>query len=244
MDPLQELANSPDAEMFSTGEPDESSLVPVLERRSFVDDIFFGGETFDSCLATLDRLLARFEECRISVSFTKSLFIKSNVDFLSHEVSRVGVRADPKTMQTIAALPFPTSKKGMQSFLGALNYYGRFIQDFAVYGAALATLLQEHESTLHPVLFRGRVLKDAEMDYHPAEKEVLSLLMMLKAWVTTLAGKRIKVYTRISTLEWLTKSKPLFGRAVQFAVMPSPWHLVIEKVPERTSSLLNFYSRR
>ncbi|KAG3195690.1 hypothetical protein PC128_g8269 [Phytophthora cactorum] len=140
MDPLQELANSPDAEMFSTGEPDESSLVPVLERRSFVDDIFFGGETFDSCLATLDRLLARFEECRISVSFTKSLFIKSNVDFLSHEVSRVGVRADPKTMQTIAALPFPTSKKGMQSFLGALNYYGRFIQDFAVYGAALYQL--------------------------------------------------------------------------------------------------------
>ncbi|KAG2769360.1 hypothetical protein PC116_g23101 [Phytophthora cactorum] len=38
-------------------------------------------------------------------------------------------------MQAIAALPFPTSKKGMQSFLGALNYYGRFIQDFAVYGA-------------------------------------------------------------------------------------------------------------
>ncbi|KAG3122340.1 hypothetical protein PI126_g24186 [Phytophthora idaei] len=37
-------------------------------------------------------------------------------------------------------LPFPTSKKGMQSFLGALNYYGQFIQDFAVYGAALYLL--------------------------------------------------------------------------------------------------------
>ncbi|KAG2763394.1 hypothetical protein PC129_g18069 [Phytophthora cactorum] len=71
------------------------------------------------------------------------------------------------------------------------------------------------------------------MDYHPAEKEVLALLMMLKAWVTTLAGKRIKVYTRFSTLEWLNKSKTLFGRAVQFAVMLSPWHLVIEKVPEK-----------
>ncbi|KAG2763396.1 hypothetical protein PC129_g18068 [Phytophthora cactorum] len=68
--------------MFSTGEPDQSSLVPVLERRSFVDDICFKGETFDSCLATLDRLVAHFEECRISVSFTKNLFIKSKVDFL------------------------------------------------------------------------------------------------------------------------------------------------------------------
>ncbi|KAG2808177.1 hypothetical protein PC113_g21837 [Phytophthora cactorum] len=269
MDPLQELVNSPDADMFSTGEPDESSLVPVLERRSFVDDICFGGETFDSCLVTIDRLLARFEECRISVSFTKSLFIKTKVDFLSYEVSRVGIRADPQNVQAIAALPFPTSKKGMQSFLGALNYYGRFIQDFAVYAAKAsfamlqtkvaeapilrhfdrsreahitlfanewalsATLLQEHESTLHPVLFRGRVLKDAEMNYHPAEKEVFALLLMLKAYFTTLAGKRIKLYTRFSTLEWLTKSKALFGRAVQFAVMLSPWHLVIEKVPEK-----------
>ncbi|KAG3028025.1 hypothetical protein PC121_g2560 [Phytophthora cactorum] len=273
MDPLQELVNSPDADMFSTGDPDESSLVPVLELRSFVDDNCFGGETFDSCLATFNRLLARFEDCRISVSFTKSLFIKSKVDFLSHEVSRVGIRADSKKMQAIAALPFPTSKKGMQSFLGALNYYGRFIQDIAVYGAALyqlkdgdfdggdlqlrsrevhimlfanawalsATLLQEHESTLHPVLFRDRVLKDAEMNYHPAEKEDLALQLMLKACFTTLAGKRIKVYTRFSTLEWLTKSKTLFGRAVQFTVMLSPWHLVCQK---RTSSLLNFYSRR
>ncbi|KAG3053988.1 hypothetical protein PI125_g25932 [Phytophthora idaei] len=104
VDPLQALVNSPDADMFSTGGPDESSLVPVLERRSFVDDICFWGETFDSFLATLDRLLARFEECRTSVSFAKSLFIKSNVDFLSHEVSRVGIRADPKTMQAIATV--------------------------------------------------------------------------------------------------------------------------------------------
>ncbi|KAG3172951.1 hypothetical protein PI124_g5312 [Phytophthora idaei] len=79
MDPLQELVNSPDADMFSTGEPDESSLVSVLELRSFVDDNCFGSETFDSCLSTFDRLLARFEQCRISVSFTKSLFIKSKV---------------------------------------------------------------------------------------------------------------------------------------------------------------------
>ncbi|KAG2761509.1 hypothetical protein PC129_g18450 [Phytophthora cactorum] len=140
MDPLLELVNSPETDMFSTVEPDESSLVPVLERRSFVDEICFGGETFDSWLATLDRLLARFEECKISVSFTKSFFFKSKVNFLSHEVSRVGIRAGPKKMQVIAALPFPTSRKGMQSFLGALYYYGRFIQEFAVYGAALYQL--------------------------------------------------------------------------------------------------------
>ncbi|KAE8957322.1 hypothetical protein PR001_g31414 [Phytophthora rubi] len=43
-------------------------------------------------------------------------------------------------MAAIAELPFPKSKKGMQAFLGALNYYNRFIQNMAVYGAVLYQL--------------------------------------------------------------------------------------------------------
>ncbi|KAE8993526.1 hypothetical protein PR001_g20647 [Phytophthora rubi] len=65
-DPVQALVNGPDGDMFSSGEPDESSHVPVFGRRSFVDDICFGGVDFDDCLETLDRLLTRFAECRIS----------------------------------------------------------------------------------------------------------------------------------------------------------------------------------
>ncbi|QQA74033.1 hypothetical protein JAV55_21420 (plasmid) [Bacillus licheniformis] len=279
-DPVLQLVNSPVADMFTNGEPDESSLVPVFGRRSFVDDICFGGEDFDSCLATLDRLLARFAQCRISISFTKSIFCQPKVDFLSHKISPEGIRADPKKLAAITELSFPTSKKGMQSFLGAVNYYSRFIQDFAVYGAALyqlkdedfavegglsvarrsfeklktsvshspilrhfdrskevhvmlfanewalsTTLMQEHEGKLHPVRFLGRVLKEAEMNYHPAEKEVLALLLLLKICYVQLAGKTLHVYTRFSTLEWVHKSKSLFGRAVQFAVLLSQWHL-------------------
>ncbi|KAI9984221.1 hypothetical protein PInf_005521 [Phytophthora infestans] len=91
-DPVLQLVNSPVADMFTNGEPDESSLVPVFGRRSFVDDICFGGEDFDSCLATLDRLLARFAQCRISISFTKSIFCQPKVDFLSHKISPEGIR--------------------------------------------------------------------------------------------------------------------------------------------------------
>ncbi|KAJ8556784.1 hypothetical protein ON010_g9179 [Phytophthora cinnamomi] len=139
-DPLQDLVNGPDGDMFSTGESDTSALTPVFQRRSFVDDICFGGTTFDECLETLKRLLTRFAECRISISFTKSIFVQPAVDFLSHEVSLSGIRANPAKMATIAELPFPKSKKVMQAFLGALNYYNRFIQNIAVYGAALYKL--------------------------------------------------------------------------------------------------------
>ncbi|OWZ06825.1 LOW QUALITY PROTEIN: hypothetical protein PHMEG_00020870 [Phytophthora megakarya] len=279
-DPVLRLVNTATADMFATNEPDQSVL-----HRSFVDDVCFGSTTFDDCLGTLDNLLMRFEECKIS--FHEKHFCQSNVDFLSHEVSSTGIRADVKKMTAITELPFPKSKKGMQQFLGALNYYGRFIQDFAVFGAVLyqlkdedfteegdlsgakesfrilqrnvaeapilrhfdeakeiyvmlyanewalsATLMQMHDDKLHPV-FCGRVLKDAEMNYHSAEKEVRALLLPMKICYTQLAGKKLHVYTRFSTLAWVYKSKSLFGRAVQFAVLLSPWELEFKRIKEK-----------
>ncbi|OWZ01534.1 hypothetical protein PHMEG_00027053 [Phytophthora megakarya] len=116
----------------------------------------------------------------------------------------------------------------MQQFLGSLNYYSHFIQDFAVYGAALYQLKEDdffdgvdlaaakesfsvlqrkvadapilrhfdakkemHDDKLHHVHFCGRVLKDAEMNFHSAEKEVLALLLLLKVCYTQLAGKTL-----------------------------------------------------
>ncbi|GMF27754.1 unnamed protein product [Phytophthora fragariaefolia] len=110
--------------MFPRGEADQSSRVPVFERRLFVDDTCFGGESFDCCLLTLDRLLSHFEECRISVSFTKSMFVQPTVDFLSHAVSREGLRADANKLQAITELSFPKTKKGVQAFHGALMTVG------------------------------------------------------------------------------------------------------------------------
>ncbi|KAE9248212.1 hypothetical protein PF004_g3968 [Phytophthora fragariae] len=106
-DPVQALVNGPDGDMFSSGEPDESSHVPVFGRRSSVDDICLGGVDFDDCLETLDRLLTLFAECRISVSFTESIFVQPKVDFLSHVVTPEGISADPKKLTSIAEIPFP-----------------------------------------------------------------------------------------------------------------------------------------
>ncbi|POM80690.1 Hypothetical protein PHPALM_1444 [Phytophthora palmivora] len=292
LDPLQELIDSPEGDMFTCGEPDQSVLTPVFTRRSFVDDICFGGATFGECLETLDRLLTRLAECRISLSFSKSIFVQPKVGFLSHEVTSEGIRADPKKTLAIAELPFPKSKKGIQAFLGALNYYGRFIQNLAVHGAVLyqlkdsdfdgikdlstaeaafaelkrrvvtapilrhfdsakevhimlfandwalsSTLMQMHNDKLHPVRFCGRVLKKNEVNYHPAEKEVLALLQLLKICHTLLAGKVLHVYTRFSnrfsTLEWVFQSTSLYDRVVSFAVLLSPYHLKIKRVRER-----------
>ncbi|GMF44362.1 unnamed protein product [Phytophthora fragariaefolia] len=135
-DSLSVVVNDPRGDMFASGEADQTSLVPIFERRSLVDDICFGGESFDSCLKTLDRLLSRFEECRISVSIIKSMFVQPTVDLVPRG-------ADAKKLKAITELSFLKTKKGKQAFLGALNYYSRFIQEFAVYDAALYQVREE-----------------------------------------------------------------------------------------------------
>ncbi|OWY92204.1 hypothetical protein PHMEG_00038884 [Phytophthora megakarya] len=130
-----------------------SELDRVVPASILVDDICSGGTTFDDCLDTRDRLLARFEECTI------------RVDFPPHEVLPEGIPADPKKMTTITKLPFPKSKKGMQQFLGSLNYYSRFIQEFAVYGAALYQLKEDD-------FFEGGDLAAAKESFTALQRKV------------------------------------------------------------------------
>ncbi|KAI9998983.1 hypothetical protein PInf_003648 [Phytophthora infestans] len=90
-------------------------------------------------------------------------------------------------------------------------------------------MMQPHDDKLHRDRFCGRVLKGTELGYHSAEEEVVALLQLLKVCYTLLAGKTLHVYTRFATLEWVFKSKSLYGRAVSFAVMLSPYDLKVKR---------------
>ncbi|POM77310.1 LOW QUALITY PROTEIN: Hypothetical protein PHPALM_5323 [Phytophthora palmivora] len=268
LDPLQELIDSPEGGMFTCGEPDQPVLTPVFTRRSFVDDICFGGVTFDECLETLDRLLTRLAECRISVSFLKNE--ASRMDILKIHMNRAPIPEIEERHTNIS--------RGIEPLRQNLAVYGAVLyqlkdsdfdgdKDLSAAQAAFAelksrvatapilrhfdsakevhimlfannwalssTLMQMHDDKLHPVRFCDRVLKENEVNYHPAEKEVLALLQLLKICHTLLAGKVLHVYTRFSTLEWVFQSTPLYGRAVSFAVLLSPDHLKIKRVRER-----------
>ncbi|GMF33078.1 unnamed protein product [Phytophthora fragariaefolia] len=64
--------------------------------------------------------------------------------------------------------------------------------------AACAVLGQEHDEKVQPVRSTGRVLNDAELRYHVAEKEVIAVLRVLQVFQTLLEGCRLEVYTRHS----------------------------------------------
>ncbi|OWZ01979.1 hypothetical protein PHMEG_00026541 [Phytophthora megakarya] len=251
-DPVLKLVNEPTSGMFVTNEVDESTLVPVFDRRSFVDDIWFGGKTFDGSLRLqidswldsqnavsasaspkvyssnreLNFSLTRYRTKRFELIlklFGAALYQLKDDDFEEDGDLTTARRSFDMLKQKVAEAPI------LRHFDNTKEVH---IMLFANEWALSTTLLQLHEAKLHPVRFCGRVLKDAEMNYHPAEKEVLALLLLLKTCYTQLAGRTLHVYTRFSTLEWITKSKSLFGGAVQWAVLLSPWHLIVQRIKE------------
>ncbi|KAE9322020.1 hypothetical protein PR003_g17332 [Phytophthora rubi] len=96
--------------------------------------------------------------------------------------------------------------------------------------AAHAVLGQEYDGIIQPVRFTGRVLHDAELRYHIAEKEVLAVIRVIQVFKTLVEGCPLIVYTRYSVLKWVIKAKTADGRTVPWGVALSHYDLDIRKV--------------
>lgn len=80
------------------------------------------------------------DKWNLSISLTKRFCGRLKVGCLGHQVSIEGLEAHPKDLESLVNIPFPKTLRAMQSFLGSLNYYRRFIENFAIYAAVLYEL--------------------------------------------------------------------------------------------------------
>ncbi|GMF35588.1 unnamed protein product [Phytophthora fragariaefolia] len=128
----------------STDQSQDESLYlikpSVLGRRSYIDDILVTAGSWDHLCDRVEDLLDACDRWNLSISVVKSFWGKSKVEYLGHHVSSSGLEANPKDLAALTDLPFPQSLRSMQSFLGSLNYYSRFIEDYAIYAAVLYEL--------------------------------------------------------------------------------------------------------
>ncbi|OWZ10031.1 LOW QUALITY PROTEIN: reverse transcriptase [Phytophthora megakarya] len=222
-----------------------------------------------STIGDLDALLYRLRYWNISVSLPKSEFGKRVIPYLSHEIGAEAIRATPKIVKGIQELPFPSTLKGVQSFLAASLYeltddqvrarrdLSRAKESFEILKrkivstpllrhpdrtkpfviiphanqwAACAVLGQIHDGLVQPVRFTGRVLNEAELKYHIAEKEVLAVMRVLHVFKNLIEGCPLIIYTRHSVLKWVINSKTAEDRLVPWGVALSQYNLEIQKV--------------
>uniref|UniRef100_A0AAV1VFN9 Reverse transcriptase n=1 Tax=Peronospora matthiolae TaxID=2874970 RepID=A0AAV1VFN9_9STRA len=136
----QRSASDGPIDVFKDGEPETDRRPSILGRRSYIDDILIPATSWGSLYTKVERLLEACDKWNLSISLTKSFWGCRKVDYLGPRVSMDGLEAQPKNLESLVNIPFPSTLRAMQSFLGSLNYYRRFIEDFAVYAAVLYEL--------------------------------------------------------------------------------------------------------
>ncbi|GJU29218.1 putative nucleotidyltransferase, ribonuclease H [Tanacetum coccineum] len=96
----------------------------------FMDDFSVFGNSFDCCLANLDRMLARCEETNLVLNWEKCHFMVKECIVLGHKIYGACIEVDKAKIDVITKFPYPTNMKGVRSFLGHVGFYQRFTQDF------------------------------------------------------------------------------------------------------------------
>nr|GEU59077.1 reverse transcriptase domain-containing protein [Tanacetum cinerariifolium] len=109
----------------------------------FMDDFLVFGYSFSSCVSHLDTMLQRCEDTNLVLNWEKCHFMVKEGIVLGHKISKNGLEVDHSKVDVIAKLPYPTTGKGVRSFLGHVSFYRRFIQDFSKIARPMTHLLEK-----------------------------------------------------------------------------------------------------
>ena len=107
----------------------------------FMDDFFVFRDSYEGCLENLRRVLERFKEKNLVLNWEKCHFMVTQGIVLGHIVSREGIEVDKAKVELISNLPTPKCVKDIQSFLGHVGLYRRFIRDFSAIAHPLCNFL-------------------------------------------------------------------------------------------------------
>ncbi|GJZ75637.1 reverse transcriptase domain-containing protein, partial [Tanacetum coccineum] len=113
----------------------------------FIYDFSVLGISFLHASPHLDKCLKRCEDTNFSSKLGENVhFMVKEGIVLGHKISKSGIEVDKAKVDVIAKLPYPTSVKGIRSFLGHIGFYRRFIQDFSKIAQTRMTHLLEKDT--------------------------------------------------------------------------------------------------
>jgi len=268
----------------------------------FIDDITVIGKTFEEQLENIEIILKELDSVNLKLNSKKCQFLYDKVNILGHEVSAKGCLPLKSNIESITKFKTPTTIKQVRSFLGAANYFRRFVKNFAKIAMPLTNLIKEFNatkkfqwtsecdssfqelktilttppllshfnenretrvytdasnfaiaavmtqydtetSTEHPIQYLSRKLKPNEINYSVSEKEFLALVYALVKWREFLYGRKVKVFTDHSALQYYKSFKGASSRLTRLSNLICDYDLEITHKAGKSLVLPDFLSR-
>nr|GEV63012.1 DNA-directed DNA polymerase [Tanacetum cinerariifolium] len=202
----------------------------------FMDDFSVFGNSFQSYLSHLERILKRCKDTNLCLNWEKSHFMVKKGIVLGHKISKEGIKVDKGKVDVITKLPHPTTVKGIRSFLGHASFYQRKLteapiliapdwdmpfelmcdaSDFSI-GAVLG---QRQDKHFRPIHYTSKTMTEAESNYTTTKKEMLAVVYAFeKLWSYLIMNKSI-VYTDHSSLKYLFAKKDSKARLLRWVLL-------------------------
>ncbi|GJY75895.1 reverse transcriptase domain-containing protein, partial [Tanacetum coccineum] len=239
----------------------------------FMDDFSVFGDSFDSCLSNLERMLKRCEDTNLVLNWEKCHFMCREGIVLGHKISKSGIEVDRAKVDVIAKLPHPTTVKGVRSFLGHAGFYRRFIQDFSKIARPMTHLLEKEtpfvfskdcidafetlkkKLTEAPILvvpdwnLPFKLMCDAsdfaicQIHYTTTEKEMLAVVYAFEKFRPYLVLSKSIVYTDHSALKYLMNKQDAKPRLLRWVLLLQEFDIIIHDKKGSENLAANHLSR-
>jgi hypothetical protein len=87
--------------------------------------------------------LQKLRDNQLYAKYSKCEFWIGEVPFLGHIISNGGISADHAKVKEIVVWSIPTTITEVQSFLGLVGYYRRFIEEFSKIAKPMTSLTEK-----------------------------------------------------------------------------------------------------
>ena len=111
----------------------------------YMDDvIIFSQGDFDRHLQHIDIVLQKLQSAPMVAKPIKFKVMQKELKFLGHIIAPHTIRPDPQKTSAVLAFPTPRSVRDLQSFLGLVSYYRRFVPSMATLAEPLYRLFKKN----------------------------------------------------------------------------------------------------
>ncbi|XP_055634157.1 uncharacterized protein K02A2.6-like [Toxorhynchites rutilus septentrionalis] len=122
----------------------DSMVAGIPGVKPYLDDIMIAGRTKEEHDRSLHVVLERIKTYGFHLRIEKCRFGLSQIKFLGHIIDKGGLRPDPAKTTAISQMPAPMNVSQLRSYLGAINYYGRFVKRMKELRAPMDYMLKQN----------------------------------------------------------------------------------------------------